>query len=358
MKRQKITGLILAAVSAVLLTVSVAQAGEIVDTVTFDFHTEKQAAYLNDPDPGNIFEYAKGLKDFSQPEALVCDFSGDEGIAESETYIFQKASEPDFADAVTVTDLSKKSYDLYNLKLGERFYWRGGTSLEDVEMSPIHEVIVTDRAPRVLRIEGVTNVRDIGGYDSYLAEGGKIRQGLYYRGAKLNGIKRKGAPRVTGELGIKAEVDLRDPDQCNGPYVDGTEYYAIPISRGNEVTRFEEFADEYKQIYEVISHAKEAPVYLHCLAGADRTGIVSFMLLAVCGASRDDITRDYLFTNFSDQGKRDLEEINSWWEKLEAFEGDTIADKAAGWMMSKGVPAEQIETIRSTFVEGYESIGE
>ena len=322
------------------------------EPMTFDIHTEKQQAYLNDPDPANVFEYAKGAKDYSQPEALKCDFSED-GIGESETYLFQKAGDPEFTEAVTIEDLSEPSYDLYNLKLGEHFYWRGGTSPETIENSPVHEVVVNEQGPRVCRVEGVVNVRDIGGYDSYLAEGGKIRQGLYYRGAKLNSIKKKGGPRMTEELGVKAEIDLRDLQQCTGPYVDGTQYYPIPIPSGTEETRFEEFAQEYVQIFDVISRANEAPVYLHCSAGADRTGLVSFILLTVLGADYEDIARDYMFTNFADQGKREIDEFNSWWEKLEAFEGDTMADKAASWLMSKGVPEEQIETIRTIFVEGY-----
>ena len=80
------------------------------------------------------------------------------------------------------------------------------------------------------------------------------------------------------------------------------------------------------------------------------------MLLTVCGAEYDDIARDYLFTNFSTQGSRVsnyTSEFKQWWKKLDAFEGDTKADKAKSWLVSKGVPAQQVETIREIFVEGY-----
>ena len=87
---------------------------------------------------------------------------------------------------------------------------------------------------------------------------------------------------------VKTEIDLRDSYQCLGPYVDGVDYYAISIPSGTESYRFEEFADEYKQIFSIIANADEKPVYLHCTAGADRTGIVTFMLLTVCGADYKD----------------------------------------------------------------------
>ena len=158
------------------------------------------------------------------------------------------------------------------------------------------------------------------------------------------------------ELGVKVEIDLRDAYQCQGPYVDGVAYHAIPIPSGTEPTRFEEFSAEYQKIYALVAEADKAPIYLHCTAGADRTGISTFMLLAVCGASYEDMARDYLFTNFSTHGARYIgSEFNNWWNKLDSFEGDTKAEKAKNWMISKGISAEQVEKIREIFVEGYGS---
>lgn len=320
--------------------------------VEFDPHTDNQQAYLADEDPENISAYAGEMNE-SQPKALICDFSNDEGIGESETYIFQKSADESFSDPVTITGLTDKYYALYNVLLGEHFYWRGGTSEDTIETSPVHEVQVTEEGPRVCLIEGIINVRDIGGYDSSLVPGGKIRQGLYYRGAAPDEVRESGIDRMVNELGVKAEIDLRDEDQCTGPYFESVEYHPVSIPSGTESTRFEEFAEEYQQIYDIISKADEAPVYLHCSAGADRTGITTFMLLAVCGVDYEDILKDYLFTNFSGQ-ERGLDEFSSWCTKLEAMEGDTMADKAASWMLSKGIPDETIEQIRTVFIDGYD----
>ena len=319
-----------------------------------DIHTTLQYKYLNDENITNVYTYANGVSELSRPKAIVCDFSADKGIGESSTYIIQKSTTADFADPITVTGLTEKKYEFYNLKLDEHFYWRGGTDEESIKNSPIHEMIINSKGPRNCYVSGVTNVRDIGGYSSSLGKNAYIRQGLYYRGANLNGITDKGKVQMKEGLGVKTEIDLRDSYQCLGPYVDGVDYNAISIPSGTEPYRFEEFTDEYKQIFSIIANADEKPVYLHCTAGADRTGIVTFMLLTVCGADYDDIARDYLFTNFSTHGARYIDsEFNNWWNKLDDFEGDTKAERAKSWLISKGITAEQVEKIRGIFVAGY-----
>ena len=318
-----------------------------------DFRTDQQYSYLTDPDVGNVFAYARGAEQLSRPEGIVCDFSGD-GIGEAETYVIQKASSADFADAVTVKGLRGKSHAFHNLLLGEHFFWRAGTSTETIGESPAHEVTVTALPPRICCVEGVTNVRDVGGYASSLVPGGVIRQGLYYRGANLSSVTKKGQRRLTDELGVRVEIDLRDRKKCGGPYVKGVEYHPVSIPSGTEDRRFEEFSEEYGKVFALIANADEKPVFLHCHAGADRTGIVTFILLTVCGAGYEDVARDYLLTNFAKEGPRYLEsEFAKWWEKLELFAGDTKADKAKSWLMLKGVPAERVERIREIFVEGY-----
>ena len=319
-----------------------------------DFHTALQYRYLTDPNLENILAYASGTQELSRPAGTLMDFSAD--CAEhAGGYVMQYADNENFDGAVTVHGLQSRSYRVYNLMLGETVWWRGGTTLEEAQANPIHSMTTATSGPRNLYIDGVTNVRDIGGYESLLVAGGRIRQGLYYRGAKLDGITDAGKAEMV-RLGIRQEIDLRDNYQCNGPYVDGIKYTAVSIPSGSESRRFEEFAEEYRTIFGLIAKADENPVYLHCTAGADRTGISTFILLTVCGAKYEDIARDYLFTNFSTQGSRlnnFTTEFRQWWSKLDGFAGETKAEKAKAWLISKGVTAEQVERIREIFVEGY-----
>ena len=319
-----------------------------------DFHTALQYRYLTDPNLENILAYASGVQEWSRPAGTLMDFSAD--CAESaDGYVMQYADNERFDGAVTVYGLRSGRYRVYNLMLGETVWWRGGTTLAEAQANPVHSMTTATLGPRNLYIDGVTNVRDIGGYASSLVEGGRIRQGLYYRGARLDSITDAGRAEMV-RLGIRQEIDLRDAYQCKGPYVDGIRYTAVSIPSGTESRRFEEFADEYKTIFGLIAKADENPVYLHCTAGADRTGICTFILLTVCGADYDDIARDYLFTNFSTQGSRFnnfTTEFKQWWSKLDGFAGETKAEKAKAWLISKGVSADTVERIREIFVAGY-----
>ncbi len=320
-----------------------------------DPRTDLQYSYIMDDDLENVYAYGHGVEQLSLPKGVVCDFSGDD-VGDAPAYVIQRASDPDFSDAVTVEGLSEKSYAFQNLLLGEHFYWRGGTSLDTIEDSPVHETTVSSVPPRICYVDGSSNIRDIGGYESSLVPGGTIRQGLYYRGANINFITAEGQRQLRDELGVLVEIDMRDADLCLGPYADGVAYYALSIPSTTEAIRFEEFTTVYRDVFALIAEADERPVFLHCNSGSDRTGIVTFILLTVCGVSYEDIARDYLFTNFTDQRIRYLDtELDQWWAKLDNFAGETKADKAKSWLLFKGVPEEQIEHIREIFVEGYVS---
>ena len=116
----RVIGWLAAVCLLIALAAGTVFAGEVLE---FDIHTERMLNYLADPDAANVFEYAKGAKDYSKPEKLVCDFSQDEGIGESETYVFQKSADAAFTDPLTVTGLEKKEYELVNLLLGEHFFY-------------------------------------------------------------------------------------------------------------------------------------------------------------------------------------------------------------------------------------------
>lgn len=316
-----------------------------------DIHTDLQYSYISDGNVENIVKYANGVSELSKPKGIKIEFDD----LDSDNYVLQYANNLEFDNHITIKDIKSKEYYVQNLMIGQKLFYRVGTNENDVLNSTIKNLNVNSIGPRNINIDGVSNVRDIGGYKSTLVENGKIKQGLYYRGANLNNVTEIGKKEMI-RLGIKQEIDLRDSYQCLGPYVNEIEYNAISIPSGTESTRFENFNDEYKRIFSLIEKANEKPIYLHCTAGADRTGICSFMLLTVCGAEYNDIARDYLFTNFSTQGSRinNYEsEFKQWWTKLDSFEGSTKADKAKSWLISKGITSNQVENIRTLFVDNY-----
>jgi len=322
-----------------------------------DFHTLLQYRYIIDDNPENIFNYAQGDKNISKPKGNVLDFSDSINISSS-SYVIQISSSNNFDSPETqiITNLIKKKYILKNIKLGQTIYYRGAIDEKDLLSSKIYKLTINNLPPRNLDIPGVANSRDIGGYKTNLTENGIIKQGLFYRTAAINDITEEGKEILTKDLGVKVEIDLREGDKNTGPYVDGVEYYGIPLPPWTFLY-FEQYHEEYRKVFNLIAEADKNPIALHCSAGADRTGIMTFALLTLLGCEYEDIARDYLFTNFDEQGSRNLDsEFNQWWNKLDNFDGETKAEKCKNWLMNKGIEESQLEHIRAIFINGYKEI--
>ena len=322
----------------------------------YDFHSLPQYQYItsDNEDPDNIYNFADGVFDLSRPRGNILDFS--DSVKDSNSYVIQISSSKNFDESKTkiYKDLTQKKYIIKHLKLGQKIYYRGAINESELTNSKIYELTVNTIGPRNLDIPGVDNSRDIGGYKTTLVDNGIIKQGLYFRTGQIDDINEEGKRILIEDLGIKVEIDLRDSYLNTGPYVDGIQYYPIPIPANTEPERFEKFEKEYFEVFNLIANADKNPIILHCVAGADRTGIMSFALMTLLGCEYKDIMKDYLFTNFSTHGMRSINsEFILWWEKLDLYEGDTKADRCKSWLMSKGIEEETLEHIRAIFIDNY-----
>ena len=323
-----------------------------------DFHTIAQYNYILSDNIKSVNKYAYGVEELSRPNPITIDFVDNKDVEENNEYFIEYANNSSFSNPI-IKITSERKYDLYNLKLGQDVYYRISTKYDSLEKATVYHFKVNNLGPRNLFIDGVSNVRDIGGYDSYLVENGKIRQGLFFRGAQLDDITTDGIKELLN-LGIRYEIDIRNSEDMVSPFKDNTtypiNYIGIEIRNETSTERFFEFNYEYKTIFTIIESAEEHPVYLHCQAGADRTGIMSSILLALLGASYEDIAKDFLFTNFSIYGSREIETrfSFSWWmDELDKLEGNNLSEKTANFLKSKGITDNQIENIKKAFIIGY-----
>ncbi len=187
---------------------------------------------------------------------------------------------------------------------------------------------------RMIALEGVDNVRDLGGIPVY---GGRaVAPGLIFRGGALCGATREDKRILFEELRVSCIIDLRcgweveakpnpahpDVDQLHIPFYDldkvGVEY-SKGARPGQKVGR--DVACEPDDFYRSLANPKTVAqmraclaqviarttnglaVYQHCSGGKDRTGVMTLLVLTVLGASFQDILDDYLLTNISRDAK-------------------------------------------------------
>ncbi len=161
-------------------------------------------------------------------------------------------------------------------------------------------------APRSL-LETTLNTRDLGRHAG--ASGKRLQPWRILRSDVQNHPSAKDISLLR-EKRILTIIDMRvREDALRKPsgFADreGFGYLNIPISEGSGIPpSVEAVSGTYLAIAQsanmprVFRAIADAPagVMINCTAGKDRTGVVSAVLLGLCGVSRGDITADYMLT--------------------------------------------------------------
>ena len=248
------------------------------------------------------------------------------------------------ADATTV--------DVYNLKTGVTYYYRWSLTLNVGGEVGTTGSFVTAESPRMITVDGIDNVRDIGAWKT--SDGKVIRQGLLYRGSELDGmtdddnaVTEKGISQLK-LLGIRYEMDLRSTwsgEQTLGENVVQKHFptgpYTTILKQGNKTTIAKIFAEFAK--------AENYPMYLHCSYGKDITGTLMYLLGALLGMSDDDLNRDYCLSYFS-YASLSESSYADFVEAIQALDGANTQEKVEGYLLSCGVTADEIASIRNLFL--------
>ena len=207
----------------------------------------------------------------------------------------------------------------------------------------------TADTPRVLSIDGLYNVRDIG---NWMTESGKrIKQGLLIRGTEMDGavegnyhLTNEGLKDMLDIFGIKTDMDLRTKktgmmdalgSRVEHKYYDMVMYSGIFTEKGKEKIR-EVFAD--------LANPNNYPIYMHCTYGCDRTGTVCYLLEALLGVSAEDCLKEYGLSNMKISNIKNVE------NGLQSYEGDTLKEQTESYLISCGVTELQIQSIRNIFL--------
>lgn len=334
-------------------------------------HTERQATYLSyKGDYKTIPEedYPDGQKHLSDPEPinLAWNFTVPSGKTLSR-YDVVVGKEADLKDGYAIKGTTATSLDIYNSYLGVNYFkvvanYADGSKDE----SGIKQYKVEDIYPRNLRIEGMTNCRDMGG-GRVLSGGGKIKQGLIFRTSAVNNwaygrgdvpdrITDAGKEELLTRLGCKTEINVNNSGNNEvgvKNYVDAFMYY----DAGKH--HMYRNAEPLKQAFHALANPDNYPVFYHCRIGTDRTGFMAIMLGSLLGVSENEIYQDYLFSNFGNiQEKRYIGEkagrdnILKYMDDLMTYPGENLHQKTYNFLVSIGIPSSELDSIIDILVEG------
>ena len=307
-------------------------------------------AYLTAENP-TVDDFAVRMTDSAQDIKIVFECP-----VEGAKFKVEYGTRADYSDAVTV-NTTGKSIAVNNLLRNTKYYVRITATANGITRQAESSFKTADIGPRVMTVGGITNVRDLGGYETSF--GKTTLQGLAFRGAQLDikGTSRltaQGAELLGTDIALGLEIDLRTASETGGltkSVVTSAKYLNSRI--GSYTAAFSSSQKElFRQIFASYADVNNYPIYVHCVYGADRTGTVCYILNALLGVDEKTLIQDYEFTTFSDAGLRSAAtnaEMKAFLTSFNALSGSTPAEKAENYLLSIGVTNEEISTIRGIF---------
>ncbi|MBT3534800.1 MAG: tyrosine-protein phosphatase [Rhodospirillaceae bacterium] len=175
---------------------------------------------------------------------------------------------------------------------------------------------------RRIELEGVSNFRDLGGYQT--AAGQAVKWRTFFRSDTLSALTDADMETVCG-LGVNTAVDLRYgherqlepsrflghdqvevlemglPESPNASSLDSFEYSpdAAEIARSYMTENYRNYPFLYAKGYGTLMRrlADGERVVVHCTAGKDRAGTAAALTLSALGVPRETVFEDYMLTN-------------------------------------------------------------
>ena len=320
-------------------------------------------------------------------------------------------------EVVFETSTRKTSVELDNLEIACRYDWTAETVTKGGEALSCRGCFFTEPvAPRLVRLDGVPNMRDLGGRTGL--NGRRVRQGMIYRSAGLNNNAGKyytkeqilamhkdgtllasvpekslpaakeikscldagkpekadfkhlvkewvpGADRLNDRsraearktFGIRTDIDLRTDRECYGmtgsPLGPDVKWVHVSSSAYGGMASTDGKA-AFAKVFRVFLDRENYPIDFHCIAGADRTGAVGYILGALLGYADEDLWRDWETTAF--QNRTPTFNHAERFEKLVAvfdeLPGKTTREKVEGYVKSLGFSDADIARFRAIMFE-------
>ena len=275
----------------------------------------------------------------------------DVNAAEGKSYTLSISTNKDMSHA-TVYTVTKPFADVYNLNIGTTYYWQVQSGSE---VSPVQMFVTEDGYPRFLKLDGVSNVRDIGGYVT--KDGRRVRQDLAYRSAQLDAITGEAKDIALNQLHIRTDLDLRGGGST--PLGGSVQHISVAMQWYEHIFD-EDMYGVVRQTVATFANEKNYPIIFHCSMGRDRTGTTTFLILGLLGVDEDTLRHEYYASFFSQQGAFNESEfpllitnMNRLVDGFDSFgdQDDSLQDKIHAYLLHIGVTEAEIQSIRSIWLE-------
>ena len=244
-----------------------------------------------------------------------------------------------------------------NLELGRRYFWgvvaagrgKGATSSFTTAFEP----------PRLLRVEGLANFRDLGGWLGQ--DGRRVRQNMLFRSAGL----RAGAVNITdggleymrSEFGIRTDMELRPRDETasmQGSLLgDDVAFVKVPFPAGDSIDDIVKGREPFMRIFRRLLSESSYPAIFHCADGCERTGTLALLLNGLLGVSEADLRRDWEVSSVAlGVPGAGAECIDGLLAYLHSVGGEDIRECCEAFARGCGVSDAEIKAFRAIMLEG------
>lgn len=181
----------------------------------------------------------------------------------------------------------------------------------------------------LVNVDGVNNIRDIGGI--IVKDNRIIKKKCILRSSSLNDITDNGISTLKNEYKLSHIYDLRSApeiEELSDRKIDDVKFTHLEVLKANitdDLTKqnvplnsnkmfvpyttdimYQNYIDYgvginaincYKKFFDDLAYGNETCVLFHCCSGKDRTGILALLIEYILGASQKDIVEDYLLVN-------------------------------------------------------------
>lgn len=310
--------------------------------------------------------YAEKDVDKYAPKPATISWESEEGALYYTVKLSQNADLSDCVKFLTFTN----EHAFEDLFMGTKYYYQVTAHFENKTVKSQIFSFETAYLPRTIYAEGVSNTRDAGGY--YTADGKhRVRQGMIYRGAKLEDGTEAGLQKLREVYKIKTDLDLRaeatesplgqDVNFVNvsGPYYAGGSTGISSTADSSKGTWQGTYRDALLTEIRTFANPDNYPIYAHCSLGRDRTGTIIFLINALCGVGETDLFMDYELTFFSKMGLIDNQtaqtmvgqNFTALYNYLKGYTSGSLAQSVEKYMKNIGITQAEIDSIRNILLE-------